>query len=82
MFAMKVIPVFSSHCFDACMEVPERKSSLTTKNTCFCVVCAEALTKPKTLKSVNCTSMLSLQVGYDRVLMKYYGQPGGRYIYC
>ena len=79
MFAMKDIPVFSSHCFDACMEVPERKSSLTTKNTCFCVVCAEALTKPETLKSLGC---LSLKVGYDRVLKKHYGQPGGRYYYC
>ena len=82
MFAMKDLPAIPSHCFDACIEIPEHRSSLTTENNCFCVVCAEALTKPKTLKSVNCTSMLSLQVGYDRVLMKYYGQPGGRYIYC
>ena len=82
MFAMKDIPVFSSHCFNACMEVPERKRSLTTKNNCFCVVCAEALTKPETLKSVGCTSMLSLQVGYNRVLKKYYAERYGRYYYC
>ena len=82
MFAMKDIPAYTWRCFESCMEVPEHRSSLDSEDTCYCVICAEALTKPETLKSVNCTSILSLKVGYNRMLQKYYAEPGGRYYYC
>ena len=61
MVAMKDLPATPFGCLNGCMEIPEHKSSLNSEGTCYCVVCAEALTKPETLKSVGCTSMQVLK---------------------
>ena len=82
MVAMKDLPATPFGCLNGCMEIPEHKSSLNSEGTCYCVVCAKALTKPETFKSVGCTSMLSLKVGYNRTLKKYYAERYGRYYYC